>query len=99
MADEPDGAALLRQARRTLLEELLPALPERDRLNVLLIANAIGIGARELEYGGERAELPGAADLAAAIRQGRHDASADLYEALQEHCVARLRLSSPKALG
>lgn len=49
--DRPDGNLLLDVARRVLLEELLPLLPEDRRLDGLMIANAMGIAARELEAG------------------------------------------------
>ena len=97
MPDEPDGAALLRQARETLLEELLPALPEDERLNALMIANAIAIGARELDAAAVE-QAPGDPRLAAAIRRGDRDGDAALHETLVRSCVARLKLSSPKAL-
>ena len=41
--DRPDGNLLLDVARRVLLEELLPLLPEDRRLDGLMIANAMGI--------------------------------------------------------
>ena len=48
MRDRPDGAKLLRQARATLLEDLLPGLPEERRFEALMVANAMAIAAREL---------------------------------------------------
>ena len=98
MSDRPDGASILWQARETLLQELLPQLPESERLNALMIANAIAIGARELA-GRETVDAPDQADLAAAIRRGAHDADAALHERLMESCVDGLRLTNPKALG
>lgn len=51
MRDQPQGAELLREARRTLLEELSGELPGTRRYDVLLIASAMAIAARELEAG------------------------------------------------
>ena len=51
MRDRPDGAELLRQARGTLLEELLDELPENRRYDVLMVASAMAMAARELETG------------------------------------------------
>lgn len=49
--DRPDGAELLDAARRHLLDELLPLLPEDRRLDVLMIANAMAIAGREMRSG------------------------------------------------
>ena len=61
MRDRPKGANLLRQARATLLGELLDKLPEDKHYDALMIAHARAIVARELEAGkggeGERATL------------------------------------------
>lgn len=50
--DRPDAIMLLDAARRHLLEELLPLLPDERRLDVLMIANAMGIAGREAQAGG-----------------------------------------------
>jgi hypothetical protein len=47
MPDRPDGPALLEEARRTLLETLLPLLPPERRYDGLMVANAMAIAARE----------------------------------------------------
>ena len=62
MSDRPGALALLGQARRSLLEELLPLLPEDKRYDALMIANAMAIATREIEAGAgsdaeERADL------------------------------------------
>ena len=65
MNDRPDATELLEIARRTLLDEILPRLPEDLRYSVLMIANAMAIAARE-HAGGEtaaRAELARLCDL------------------------------------
>jgi hypothetical protein len=51
MTDNPDGAALLEEARRTLLETLLPLLPPERRYDGLMVANAMAIAAREAGQG------------------------------------------------
>ncbi len=59
MQDRPSAAELLRIARDTLVDELLPALPEERKLDVLIIANVMAIAAREAAFGDAplRAEL------------------------------------------
>lgn len=47
--DRPDGTALLEEARRTLLEVLLPLLPSERRYDALMVANAMAIAGREAE--------------------------------------------------
>ena len=47
MNDRPDATELLAIARRTLLDELLPRLPEELRYTALMIANAMAIASRE----------------------------------------------------
>ena len=54
MSDRPDGAELLRLARRSLLENLLGALPEDKRYEALMVASAMAIAHRELEAGERR---------------------------------------------
>ena len=51
MTDKPAGAALLEEARRTLLETLLPLLPPDLRYDGLMVANAMAIAAREAGQG------------------------------------------------
>ena len=47
----PDAAALLGTARATLMSELLPAIPAEQRYTALMVANAMGIAAREISLG------------------------------------------------
>jgi Domain of unknown function (DUF6285) len=54
MNDRPDATELLDIARRTLLDELLPRLPEDLRYSALMIANAMAIASRE-HAGGDTA--------------------------------------------
>ena len=64
MRDQPDGAKLLELARATVLDDLLPNLPEDRRYSARLIANAMAIAARELAAG----DAPLRADRAALDR-------------------------------
>lgn len=52
MKVEPSGAELLRVARQTLLDELLPQLPAGSHYAARMAANAMAIAARELEGAG-----------------------------------------------
>jgi Domain of unknown function (DUF6285) len=49
MRDRPNGAALLDVARWSLLEEVAPTLRGQPRYITLMVANAIGIAAREIK--------------------------------------------------
>jgi hypothetical protein len=51
MNDRPDATELLEIARRTLLDDVLPRLPEDLRYSVLMIANAMAIAGREYAAG------------------------------------------------
>jgi len=95
-AEQPPASILLAEARRVLLEGLLPALPEDRRLEARMIANAMAIGGRE-----SSAFRPASADsraLSAAIRAGRHDDDHALRDQLAAEVLARLAISNPKAL-
>jgi hypothetical protein len=65
MSERPNGAELLAVARQVLRDRLLPRLPAECRYDALMVANAIGIAAREAEAGDAplRAELAGIAAL------------------------------------
>ena len=56
MNDRPDAAELLDIARRTLLDAILPRLPEELRYNARMIANAMAIAAREHAAGDDAAQ-------------------------------------------
>jgi hypothetical protein len=105
MSDQPDGRALLEVARRTLLDKVLPALPPDKTYDVLMIASAMAIAARELASGaarrdaGKEADAPGdEAGLAAAIRGRRipESAQAALHGLLLALARSRLMLANPK---
>jgi hypothetical protein len=56
MNNHPDAAELLAIARATLLDKLLPRLPEELRYDALMIANAMAIASREHAAGDEPAQ-------------------------------------------
>ncbi len=66
MGERPDGVRLLALARASLLDEILPTLPDEIGFGARLIANAMAIAARELESG-------------TAPRQAEREALARLY--------------------
>ena len=59
MREDPNGAALLQAATALLREDILKALPDDKRHGALMIANAMSVAMRQLEYGDapEREEL------------------------------------------
>ncbi|TQF77385.1 acyl-CoA dehydrogenase [Elioraea sp. Yellowstone] len=106
--ERPYTPDLLAIARATLLDEVLPALPEAQRFAVRMVANAIGIAARETALAGDArtalvarvAALTGeAADplraLAAAIRAGAFDPGTERHAEAARLLkdLARLRCS------
>jgi len=97
MKVEPAGAELLRVARASLLESLLPLLPAESHYTARMVANAMAIAARELEQP-SAAGVPDAARLAREIREGRHDAG-EIAALLREITRARLAVSNPRLLG
>lgn len=99
--DHPDGAALLAEARRTLLEMLLPLLPADHRYHALMVANAMAIAAREAaQSDDDRREMlteltaltgtggdtaVGERRLAQDIRCGLHDAPGPQRDAVHRY--------------
>ena len=53
MRERPTGEELLAVALMVLREELMPHLPGDRRYDALMIANAMGIAARQLAFGNE----------------------------------------------
>ncbi len=51
MQDSPTSIDILDIARRTLLDNILPVLPEERRLDGLMIANAMAIVRRAIQFG------------------------------------------------
>jgi transposase len=92
MRVEPCGAELLKSARETLLEELLPLLPEEGRYAARMAANAMAIAARELAgEGGSAVEelarlkelLPGWAPSTSEPLQAMREATVELAAAIR----------------
>lgn len=79
----PDARELLAIARQTLQDELLPQLPGSLRYQVLMVANAMAIAARECRDG-EAADAAEAQLLAALPDAGE----ASLTDARQALCQA-----------
>ncbi|MCJ2126182.1 DUF6285 domain-containing protein [Methylobacterium sp. J-077] len=109
MQDEPSGAALLDAARRALIEEVVPGLAGRPRYVALMVANAIGIAAREIAQADRLretdAQLLGSAgddaldDLVRAIRAGERDADSGLHAALSAATDAAADVWKPSKPG
>ena len=94
--DLPDALALVAEARHTLLEHVLPALSGDARIKALMVANALGIAARELEADAPPAPPDGLAD---AIRRGAHDADPTVFAQLLRDATARVTIARPAALN
>jgi aminoglycoside phosphotransferase (APT) family kinase protein len=82
--DQPDAGALLKVARALLLAELLPALPQNQRYNALMIANALGIAIREQTTGDTMAAAQHAAIQAFYQAQGARQPDADIRRLVQD---------------
>jgi aminoglycoside phosphotransferase (APT) family kinase protein len=93
---EPGGEMLLAEARRVMLEDLLPLLPEDRHYEARMAANAMAIAARELAV--LQPTQPDQKPLALAIREGRHDDDHELRGRLAAEVLARLAVSNPKAI-
>ncbi len=94
--DRPEGTMLLAEARQRLMENLFPHLPEQQRYEARMIANAMAIAGRELSA--IRPPAPDLKPLAAAIRSGQHDADGGLRDRLAADVLARLAVSNPKLM-
>ena len=104
MRDEPSGAALIEAARRALTEEVVPGLTGRPRYVALMVANALGIAAREIGEGDGLASAEadllageGADALVRAIREGQRDADPALHAALSERAAIAGRIWKPRS--
>jgi aminoglycoside phosphotransferase (APT) family kinase protein len=96
VSGEPGGEMLLAEARRVMLEALLPLLPADRQYEARMTANAMAIAARELAVlqPDQLDEKP----LALAIREGRHDGDPELRDRLAAQVLAKLAVSNPKAM-
>ena len=94
MSDIPDVTELLAIARSTLLEKLLPSVPEDLRYDALMIANAMAIAARE-HAAGDTAMQAEVVRLAALLKeQCKPRAGAELRSArieLNRRLAAQIR--------
>ncbi len=103
MRDRPSAAELLRIARETLADELLPALAEERKLAARIIANVMAIAAREAAFGdaplrAERARLatlydakpPPDEPLAATVERLTRRLAADIRRGAFEDDAAKL---------
>jgi hypothetical protein len=113
MRDRPNGADLLAVARRSLLDDVAPALKGQPRYVALMVANAMGIALRELEEadrferannavldhsgGGPVDSAP--ARLVASVRRGQHDADTSLYDALKASVEVAATIWKPAPNG
>ncbi len=96
MRDRPSGAELLAAAHKLLREELLAALPADRKHDALMVANALSIAARQLEYGEapERRELQALAALLENPEAGEPSDPTELRAALllaNQHLARRIR--------
>ena len=82
MLDRPDGSELLAVARQTLLERIVPALPEDLRYDALMVANAIAIAAREMSQTSQAIDRERAALAALLDASGQNLDLADLRRVL-----------------
>ncbi len=104
MADRPDARELLAVARTTLIDNVLPAVPEAVRYEVQMIASAMAMAEREIRLSPPADPLSSNdAALDARIRGGEFDAPGpardSLERSLREWVSARLAIANPKALA
>jgi hypothetical protein len=81
MNDIPDATELLAIARSTLLDKLLPRVPEELRYEALMIANAMAIAAREHAAGDAAAQAELARLSALMAERNEPQAGTDLVSA------------------
>ncbi len=111
MREKPSGADLLDIAREVLRGDILPTLPDRNRYQALMIANAMAIVMRQLEAdeGGladvqaSLGNLLGAdgtpeqlnSTLASRVRSGDADGP-EIWNALHNIALGKVAESNPK---
>ena len=85
MNDRPNAAELLAIARRTMLDDVLPRLPDDLRYRALMIANAMAIAARE-HAAGDITAMAELARLQKLYREPQHvPAASALRAALSDY--------------
>ncbi len=95
--DRPSGAELLAEARRTLLERLLPLLPAEHRYDGLMVANAMAIAARELSA--PAGLPPEAVAVMDRRREGEEKEAPHALAALERRLAAEFRAGRYDAPG
>ncbi|TEA78610.1 DUF6285 domain-containing protein [Allopusillimonas ginsengisoli] len=100
MSNRPYGNELLDVARRSLLDKVLPAVSEDKVYDVLMVANAMAIAARELASGPQQNDEEDSV-LAAQIRARDlpPQTQAQLHRLLLDRTRSALALSNPKYLN
>ncbi|MCP3689513.1 MAG: hypothetical protein GY784_13985 [Gammaproteobacteria bacterium] len=109
--DKPGARDLLQEARRELMEDVLPGINPQARYKLLMINRAMELAERELESNREtkdvlerrlnhfvnnsNVELPVADLLTQHIRDGKFDSSGALYETLQLLVAFKLSATNP----
>ncbi len=105
----PTASDLLEEARRTLLDDVLPIVPTHATYPLRMIANAMAIAGRELAIEEASPSPPvlvplegvPAVELCVGIREGVYDAGAGramLVRRLERDIRQALSISNPKAL-
>lgn len=103
MSERPEAADLLDEARRSLIEALLPLLPQDRRYDALMVANAMAIASREAQSGDKllREEVRGLETLldgAGTANGAREELRARLLE-LERRLARDIRRGSYDAVG
>ncbi len=91
--DRPTAGELATLAAQIAAREIVPGLDGERKLAGLMLANAIGIVARDV-----KADADPQVDrsLVSAIRAGSHDGDGGLHGALREDARARTKIANPK---
>jgi len=115
MRDAPQGVELLAEARRVLIDTVLPQLNSDSRYQVLMVIRAITLAEREFEANAETEEILGemlqqlvGSDatvpeltqlLSKRIRNGDFDVSDELYAFLRRAVAFKLKETNPSRVG
>jgi len=115
MRDAPQGVELLAEARRVLIDTVLPQLNSDSRYQVLMVIRAITLAEREFEANAETEEILGemlqqlvGSDatvpeltqlLSKRIRNGDFDVSDELYAFLRRAVAFKLKETNPSKVG
>lgn len=115
MRDRPYGAELLDEARRVLVEKIVPNLSPQTRYQALMVAKAMQLAGQEMKadialedklkqrlsrvIGADGTWAQLSSLLSARIREGSFDESDDLYEFLRLVTAFKLRETEPNRLS